>query len=243
MASAPATAQTEDSKSATVSGWQFYFTGYLWMPWVDATVSTPSGGNTSTYIKYTDIIKHLHGLPFMGAGEARYGRFSILGDMIYLPVAANMKTPGELFNGGSLSLNVSIATVVGFYRMIDSDGSFVDIGAGARAYGLTTKLSLHKGLADGRSATGSLANADPLVVVRTRADLGHGFGVIVYGDFGSVSAGSRRTWQLLGALDYQISSSVDLQAGYRYLKFDKYGGKETMNFGIGGPFIAATFKF
>ncbi len=61
---------------------------------------------------------------------------------------------------------------------------------------------------------------DPYVGLRARYNLGGAFYLTAKGDIGGFGIGSKLTWQLSGALGCQVSRSVSVEMGYRYLYTD-----------------------
>ena len=137
----------------------------------------------------------------------------------------------------------SVGTVLGLFRVLEEPRQSVDIGAGARIWGFTTKVSLNPGLEPGVIRKASLNWADPLVGARYHAMLSPRFGVTVYGDVGGFNTGSRLTWQAIGSVDYNITKSTTVRAGWRYLNVDKQNasGNVGLDLGFNGPFLRRDF--
>ena len=242
----PAAAQQSPQDALTPSGWTFSLTPYLWMSGVSGTLDTKRGGNASFDQSFTDILDKLHGMPFMGIAEARYDRFSIVGDIIYLPVGVALHSQDGTFAVGSVNINTTIGTTAAYYRILESGANSIDIGGGVRAYGVSNSvwISDRRGRRDSFSTWD--AWADPLISLRAHADFANSLGVSFYGDVGGFGVGSasQLSWQLIGSLDYQLTPAVVLRAGYRYLAINLDGQHgTTFDMRIGGPFLAATFKF
>ena len=56
--------------------------------------------------------------------------------------------------------------------------------------------------------------------------------------------GSRLSWEALGSLDWHVSQGTTIRLGWRHIGFDqetRRGG--TANLELGGPFLAASFRF
>jgi hypothetical protein len=74
------------SGSAVPSGstdkWQFVSLSYLWLPGMSGTVGA-RGYNTSTSVSPTDIVKNIN-IGIMGAFEARYNRWSVPFDYVWV---------------------------------------------------------------------------------------------------------------------------------------------------------------
>jgi len=241
-----AAAQQPAQGTETPSGWTFSITPYLWMSGVSGTLDTKRGGSASFDQSFTDILDKLHGMPFMGIAEARYDRFSIVGDIIYLPVGVALQSRDGTFATGSVNINTTIGTTAAYYRILESGANSIDIGGGVRAYGVSNavRFSDRRGRRDSFSTWS--AWADPLISLRAHADLGNSFGVSFYGDVGGFGVGSasQLSWQLIGSLDYQLTQAIVLRAGYRYLAMNLDRQNDvTFDMRIGGPFLAATFRF
>jgi len=240
----PAAAQAVapgQAMAEAAQGWQFNITGYLWLSGIDLGLTGPNGRTVSQNYGFIDIIDHLHGMPFMGAAEVRYDRFGILADLIHLPVGGHFQTENVLFRGGSVNLNTTIGTVIGLYRVVLDNAGTLDLGGGIRAYGLSATTSLRAGLLPGMSVSSWAATTDPIISVRGHLNLGNGFGVDAYGDVGGFGVGTKLSWQLIGALDYQMNQSINLKLGYRYLQADLE--KQDATIKIGGPFLAMSYRF
>ena len=61
---------------------------------------------------------------------------------------------------------------------------------------------------------------DPYVGLRGRYDLSKAWYLTAKGDIGGFGVGSKLTWQLSGALGCQVTRSIFVEAGYRYLYTD-----------------------
>jgi len=94
-------------------GWQVLVNPYLWIPGVSAKIQTPlpQRPEVDTNVSFDRILAKLNGVPFEGAAELRYGPFSLLGDFIHLPVAANIPTRDVFFHDLVLS-GVGLARAV-----------------------------------------------------------------------------------------------------------------------------------
>ena len=235
------------AQSSPPPGWQFSITPYAWLPAVRGDIRTPLPrvGDRSFSLGSGTLVTDLDALPAMIAGEARYGRFSIVGDFFYAALAQDFNTRDLLWQGGHTRVTSSVGTLLGMVRVLEEPRQSLDIGAGTRIWGFTTKVSLDPGLEPGVIRKRSLTWADPLVGARYHAMLSPRFGVSVYGDVGGFDTGSRLTWQAIGSLDYDLTNWATLRAGWRYLTVDKRNasGRVGLDLGFNGPFFAATVRF
>jgi len=224
----------------------FYFTPYLWISGTRGRLETPNGrefppGGISSDFK--DVVPKLNGIPFIGAGELRYDRWGAFADLITIGVRTDLKPrAGDLFSGGSADLRTTLATVAGFYRVIESGPHTLDLGAGLRISAIDSTVTLNPGRLRGASGGFTLSTVDGIGAIRYRARLVPGWSLLVYGDAGG--GGSRVTWQALGGITWQARDWLGVTLGYRHLQFNdttrRDGGIEL---GLTGPFLATTLRF
>jgi opacity protein-like surface antigen len=84
---------------------------------------------------------------------------------------------------------------------------------------------------------------DPILAVRGHVRLTDRIGLTAYADIGGFQTGSQLTWQAVGALDWQITSSIVAQIGWRYIYIDYSKDNVTVDMDLSGPFLGATFRF
>lgn len=62
-----------------------------------------------------------------------------------------------------------------------------------------------------------------------------------YGDVGG--GGSDMTWQAHASVDYSVTKTIDLTAGYRHMdwQFDDFGPLDELY--VTGPYVGAKFRF
>lgn len=233
------------AQSAPPPGWTFSITPYAWFPGLSGNVRTPLPrvGERSFDVSGSTVVSDLDALPVMIAGEARYGRFSVVGDFFYAALQQDLNTRDLLWQGGHTRVTSSVGTLLGMFRVLEEPRQSLDLGAGTRIWGVSTKVSLNPGLEPGVIRKASVNWADPLVGGRYHAMLSPRFGVTVYADIGGFDTGSRLTWQAIGSLDYDLTAWATLRAGWRHLSVDRKTGSLGLDLGFSGPFLGATFRF
>src|SRR5215470_5190136 len=228
-------------------GYQFFVTPYLWLASVHATTLTPLAREpqVNSNVSTIDLLSHLDGAPFIGSFEVRYGSLGFLADAIHLPVSTKITTHDIFYNGGNAALKANTGTGIALYRFLEDPVQFADAGLGFRAWGFSSRIELNPGLLPGVSVNPSGDWADPLIGARYHRDLGNGFGLTAYGDFGGFGVGAHTDWQVLGTVDYTLSPSWNLHLGYRSLNFSYSAQNSALGFDahLRGPFFAATFRF
>jgi hypothetical protein len=228
-------------------GYQFFVTPYLWLASVHATTMTPLARRpeVNSNVSTIDLLSHLEGAPFMGSFEARYGNLGFLADAIHLPVSTKITTRDILFQGGNAALKADTGTGIALYRFFQDPVQFADGGLGFRAWGFAANLSLNPGLLQGVAVNRAGSWTDPLIGGRYHRELGNGWGLTAYGDVGGFGVGAHTDWQVMGTVDYSLSTSWNLHLGYRSLNFNITGSDGRFGFDVHmrGPIIAGTFRF
>jgi hypothetical protein len=249
----PGTRQAAAQDAAPPSGLQVFFTPYLWLANVNSTILTPIDRipQVNSDVGAFQLLGHLNAVPFLGTIEIHDGPLSLLGGAIHLPVGTDITTRNVLFNGGNAALIADAGTATALYRVFDKPGQFADLGAGFRAWGFSTNVTLNPGILPGQSFNRSASWVDPLIAGRYHIDLPSGFlpsgfGLTAYGDVGGFGLGAHSDWQVLGTIDYSPSPWIDLHLGYRSMNFNytASGGLDLgFNVHMKGPLLGATFKF
>ena len=227
-------------------GWQFLVTPYLWVTSVTLTTKLPRPGvpDITSHVDFDELLTHMTWVPFMGSVEARNGQFGVFVDYMHAPIRAGITTRNVLFNGGTSTVAMDIATVDFLYRVVDRPEQHLDVGVGVRPWGISTTLSLNAGRLPATKFSQGASWADPLLIARYHYELGSGFGLTAYGDFGGFGLGAHTDWQVVGTVDYAIDSWIDVHVGYRSLNVNYSSGDgRGFNADMKGPLIAATFRF
>jgi hypothetical protein len=227
------------------AGVEVLLTPYLWGSWMDVTInpSNPRIPSASTQVGFNQILDHITWVPFMGAAEVRDGPFGVSLDYIHAPLKAGFSTHGIFFGGGTGGLTLDTGTAMFFYRPIIQSDQYVDVGIGVRAWGIDGDVNLNKALLPDFDISRGTSWADPLIGFRYHRDLGLGYGFTAYGDVGGFGVGAHIDWQLIGTIDYKVSSWVDLHAGFRSLNFTYSIPRAGADVEMKGPLFSATFRF
>jgi hypothetical protein len=226
------------------------------------------GGTVSANpsIGFGDLVSHLN-FAAMATAEARYDRFSLVTDFLYLNLggaAGQFKTinfpnrpsiPISVLgqSSQSLDLNTSIWTLAGGYTLAQGDWGNFDAIAGFRFFEVNTRLDYSFGLAI-TGPRGNGATFGRIGGVSGSGDIWNGIGGfrgrIRVGDFGLFipyyfdigAGGSNLTWQISSGLGYHIGRA-DLSLTYRYLSFEQGSSAVIQHLDIKGPLLMATFTF
>jgi hypothetical protein len=259
-------------QTSSPSGWTFNIAPYLWMPTINVTsqfnLSPALGGTVSSdaSVGFGQIISHLN-FAAMVAADARYDRFSLLTDFLYLNLGntssqfRSVNFPGvlpipidrSLQTSAGMNLNATIWTLAGGYTLLQGDWGNFDVIAGLRLldvnarinYSLALTLTGPRGNGATFGGTGSVSGStniwNGIGGFRGRIHLGNTPLFIPY-YFDAGAGGSKFTWQIASGLGYHLSWA-DLSLTYRYLSFEQGNSAVIQHLTIGGPMLMANFTF
>lgn len=239
-------AQPADSAPppAAASGWEFSAAPNLWLAGLKGDVGIVSQVEpVGVDLSFGDILGALK-FGAMGSFEARNGRFVASADVIYMSLGTsdNIEIREVDFLNAELDVKTFISTLTAGYRAVDQDRLFMDVFAGGRIISMKTSLDLQ---GPRRSFSGSKSETwvDPVIGARFQAPLGPDWSVTTYGDVGGFGVGSHLTWQLLGLVQYDLSRSWTLTAGWRHLDIDYENNGFVFDAAMDGPIIGVVYRF
>jgi hypothetical protein len=220
-----------------VSGWTFSLTPYVWALSLNGS-TTVKGRTTDVDAGFFDILRHTQFpqdlFELAALGEARYGRFALLTDIVYLKAglgASITRSRGtDAINGAvgaSAGLKVWLvaAEFAGAYEIANWRGLFspgsttaLDLYAGGRVWwqrgevnlavsGTLNVFDLSLTREGFLSATKSVSWVDPLVGARIRHQFAPTWNFTLSGDVGGFDVGSKFSWQALALLEHEICRS------------------------------------
>jgi len=255
------TAQIMTVQPVDAGEWRVTAIPYVWMAGIKSSVSfSPRLGSTGTIdsdvdVRFSELLQRLH-VAFMGAAEARRGKFSVQTDLIYMSLSQGgsrvrdvtgplgREVPVEL--GSNLKLKAAIWTLSGGYDVFRNDRSFVQLFAGFRYLGANTSLDWNfQGPLTALPRTGNVsANAgiwNGIGGARGEVALADSrWKLVYYGDAGT--GASKLTWQASGQLAYAWRWG-DVGFGWRYLDFQSDSGKAIQSLRMSGPIVIAHYRF
>lgn len=203
--------------------WRITASPYAWASGIKGKVGQFGQAPARLDSSFNDILSELD-LAFMGAIDARYERFSLIGDVMYGKLSAGGDT-----QYGVLSRRVDITTTSfsGFfgagYSVLEGDNGHLDVIGGGRLWHASTKLSLKGGVLDGRSERDSATWIDAVAGLRGQYALNDHWYLTGWGVVGAGQA--RLDWDVTAAIAYQFKSNFSAVLGYRALgvNYDRNG--------------------
>ena len=245
--SADAQLQSPDSSSQKTagsndSGWNFSLSPYLWFPGEHGTVGA-FARNVSIHLSPGDLLSHFD-IGLMGAAEARYKRFVLNGDIVWVRLSGGTTFPAPGLGAISAGATVGefIWTSKGGYRVIDRKKIKADANVGVRYWHLGEKLDFNPSTL-GINFNGSQNWADILVGGRVQFPLGEKVVIDAIGDVGGWNATAKLDYEFAPVLGYKLTRKWTLEAGYRYLSVDYRTGRGVLDTITSGAVIGATFNF
>lgn len=243
VGSLPATADSTNGDD-----WRLAVSLYGFAPGING--STASG--TDIDVGFDTLINNLN-MTFMGAFEARKGKWSALVDVLYLNVGANegatvpltgaLGRPLGIEADASLKVRGWVLGALGGYNLVDTGQASVDLIAGLRY--LEMKNSFGLSLRAQRLGRGTELNAsgvawDGVVGVKGRANLSGDWFLPFYLDVGT--GDSDLTWQALAGVGYRFDWG-DVSLAYRHLAWDFGSSSAIKDVSFSGPQLTASFRF
>ena len=228
MLAGPAVAQT--------SGWSFAVSPYAWVPGITASVDT-AWGTVEVDKSSSDVLSKLD-FAFMGAFEARNGRWGLIADLFYANLSQSRATPlGLLFSRARIETEAKALSAYAAYRIHEDARVSVDLMAGLRVNSVDIDLSLSPGLLPGQSFGIGETWVDPLIGGRLRFAITDHWFATAFADVGGVDIGSDLTWQVFASLGYQFNERWSVQGGWRHVSIDKeIDGRDVEN-DFSGPLL------
>jgi hypothetical protein len=225
----------------TADEWHFQLTPYFWLAGLHGTTGTdnrPVGVDMS----FGDIFGDLK-FAFMGTFEARRNKIGIVVDTQYVSLEDEAATPGPLFSSADLHVKTFIFDPEVAYRIFDDPekGAFIDVMGGIRVVKVSTEVTFFPGFLPGFTLDASRTWVDGVVGMRGKAHLAPK--IFIVGKFDIGGGGSNFTWQLFGALGYEINKTFALIGGYRVLDINYRKDNFVYDTSQRGPIMGVGIRF
>ena len=228
LATTPAMAQDSD--------WSFAATIYLFTPETNIGV----GGVEGT-LSFKDALENLD-IAFMGAFEARNGRWGFLADYMLTDLSFGNTTPGPANSGLNTAMKTQIFNGYASYRVYQAPTVNLDLAAGFRWFSTKTDMTLLPGRLPIRTINTNENWVDPVIGVRTQFEMSEKWSGTVFADYGGFSSDSE-TWQVLATADYKITEKWVARVGYRHISIDHDLNGTPFSFDQSGPMLGVAYRF
>lgn len=221
--------------------WEFAVTPYFWAAGFSGKVSQP---RLPVIDVDADFGKLFDNLDFgaMLIGDARKGRYSIFGDLIYTKIGTQGDTPHGLL---ATSADVKTSTFAGLigagYSVLENSPHQLDVVAGLRVWSVDTDITLKGAHLNGRKRSDGDTWVDGLVGVRGNYAINPKLYVTGWGLIGA--GGAQADWDLGLGLGYRVSKNVSAAIGYRAIGVDYSRGDFKFDAVLQGPMAGLTIRF
>lgn len=221
--------------------WAFSITPYFWAAGLSGKVSQR---HLPVIDIHADFDKLFDDLDFgaMLIGEARKGRYSIFGDLIYTKIGSRGDTPRGIL---ATSADVKTSTFAGLlgvgYSVLENSPHQLDVVAGLRVWSVDTDVTLKGAFLDGRTRSDSATWVDALVGVRGNYNLSPKVYLTGWGLVGA--GGAEADWDVGLGLGYNFNKRVSAAIGYRAVGVDYSRGDFKFDAVLQGPMAGLTIRF
>jgi hypothetical protein len=197
---------------------------------------------TDQNIDFTDVLRHLD-MMASGSLYARYHRWEISADGLYLKLSETVPLRGILFESARGSVKQAFSEQFLGYRLINCESGFLSVFAGARYNYMSGELRLHGARLAGRRLSGETDWVDPVIGASGKVHLWKPVSFWAKSDMGGFGAASDFTWQVQGGLEIQATRWIYSAIGWRYLKNDYVFGGFTNKTTLNGPYLETGINF
>ncbi|GEC35522.1 hypothetical protein [Sinorhizobium fredii] len=231
----------EVPQTETEDGWTFTFAPYFWAAGISGDVAQFGLPAVEIDSSFSDILDHLD-FGAMAIGEARYGRYSVFGDVMYSKISGSAGTPRGIV---ASSVEVSTETFAGLmgvgYSIVDDETVRLDVVGGARVWSVDTDLSFSGGLLDGVSRSDGATWVDAMAGFRGNYSITP---EIYLTGWGLIGAGAADLdWDVAAAVGYRFSDSISAVVGYRALGVDYSNDGFVFDVVEQGPILGVVVRF
>lgn len=235
-------AATAGPAAAQSPEWTYSVTPYVWVPGVTTSINTRRGTITAES-DGSDALSDLD-FAFMGAFEARNGRWGFIGDLLYADLSKSENTPlGALYDSAKISTKMTALSGYVAYRVYEDAQFKADVLGGFRAYSAELDLALRPGVLPGRSTQLDKTWMNLLVGGRVGMRFSDQWSADLAMDVGGFDPGDNFTWQAIATVNYEFNERWAMRAGWRYLDIEKTIDGRDVGVELSGPIIGFEYKF
>ncbi len=192
-------------------------------------------------ISFSDILDNLDAA-FSGAFTARYDRWSVTADLIWLKLSDSASP--ALNSRVDVDLQQYMGSLTVAYEVFRNDSTSVELVGGAAVTSLDVDIDLFTPLLPitSRSASDSETWIDPIIGVRLKHKLSERWSLFGTGVVG-IGGDSDEYWQALAGIGYRINDNASLALAYRAISVDYEDGGFLYDATASGPNLGLIFHF
>ncbi len=173
----------------------------------------------------------------------RRGDIGFAWDLVYIDVFSTNQIGGGLV-GGSLDVGftLTMATLLGTYRIHETPTSQIDAVAGARLSNIDLNVGITLG-PGGASGNDGDTWVDPVVGIKGRKFLTDHVYIDGWAMVGGFGISSDLLWDAYGAVGYEFKDWVSAYAGFRGTGMDYQSGAFLWDVTMYGPVLGFELRF
>ncbi len=168
--------------------------------------------------------------------------WAVSGDVVFMGLGATRDGERGLLTA-KVDADEWIVTAWGSWRV----SPVFEVLGGVRFTSLTATVVLTPFTGNAQTGESTKSWIDPIVGARVKAPIGKGWSLEGYGDVGGFGIGSDLTWCLTGRVNWQVSPSMGVGAGYRvlYQDYETGSGADLFRWKVTtqGPLVAVNVSF
>lgn len=225
---------------AVSSGWGFTLYPYTWASGMKGDVGFRN--RTIAHVDY-DFTKIIDTLNFvaMGAMEARYGRFSLSSDLLYLRITDKFSAARVGLDQGKIGLGQLQWTPLAGYAVYQDGRNSFELVAGARYWSIKSIISVDFARFGEHETQRTMAWVDAVGGVRGRVFLDDHFFLNGWALAGG--GGSDYMWDVMAGVGYRFNDMFSATAGYRAQQVKFQQGNFVFDVTIQGPMLGMQVNF
>lgn len=220
------------------SGPTYQVTPYVWFSSFKGDVGTENV-IAHANARFVDIFDELNFGAMVGF-EARWDRWRLLTDVVYMNLSDDKATPGPLFEGAQITSKTFILGQAVGYRIIGNRDASIDAIGGIRYWHLSNRLELRRG--NLRPTFQSTSNwVDVVGGLRAKAPITPRIFLSGLADVGG--GGADLTFQLFGVVGFNFTEHFTGVFGYRHLDVDYRRNGKVFDVAFSGLVAGFGYRF
>ncbi|MEP0963808.1 MAG: hypothetical protein ABJL72_17850 [Roseobacter sp.] len=221
------------ASTSAAQDWNYTVTPYLWAPALNLNLDV---GPNPPVSGETNVLEVIDGALLL-QGEARRGKWSILGEFNYLNLSDDFgEGPGGVTAGWRVQ--GTMIALAAAYAVHENKDTRVDVLGGVRAWNLDTTTTVGNA-----KATKNSNFIDPMIGVRFETPFGKKAKFSGLFNIGGGNFGSDRQLETTAQIKWPVRDTMTFALGYRYLSLDFDEDNVIMDASLSGPFAALSFNF
>ena len=227
------------------SRWETTLAVYLWAPGISGSTRIGRLPTVDIDASFSDLWDNLD-FAFMAVGEVRKDQWGFFVDVVYTKLSSSA-TAGP--RGGlevEIENQLTIATFMGEYRVLEDNNTSVDLMAGARVWDVRLDASVTGGggpFSVDFQQDLSETWVDPMIGVKARFQGSSPWFISTWGLIGGFGAAADIDWDVFGGVGYQFNDTFSLLAGYRAVGVDYDRDGFLFDIVEQGPVLGGVFRF